>query len=106
MAKKKAAPPRPTYKLLLFTRERCAPCAVAKPQVERAAHALGLELELVDAMSESGGALVLGFNILSVPTLVALKDGKKWHEFAGAKDLTEKHLVERLTKFIAKDADA
>jgi thioredoxin-like negative regulator of GroEL len=95
----------PEYKLMLFTKDNCAPCKVAKPQVEKAAVAVGLELELVDVFSEQGEKLILPLNILSVPTLIAMKDGKKWHEFAGAKDLTEKHLVDRLTKALAKDAD-
>jgi thioredoxin-like negative regulator of GroEL len=94
----------PEYLLMLFTRENCAPCKVAKPQVEKASSVLGVDLELIDVFSEKGEKLLLPFNILSVPTLVALKDGKKWQEFAGAKDLTEKHLVERLTKLIAKES--
>ena len=95
----------PHYQLLLFTKERCAPCAVAKPQVEKAAAELGLEFELLDVYSERGEQLLLPFNILSVPTLIVLKDGKKWLEFSGGKDLTTKHLVERITKQLAKETD-
>lgn len=93
------------YRMMLFTRERCAPCAVAKPQVEKAASELGLSLEMVDAMSEYGGKLILPLNIMAVPTLVILKDGKKWLEFSGAKELTEKFLVERVTKQLAKETE-
>lgn len=99
MSKKKS----PEYKLMLFTKDNCAPCKAAKPQVERAATALDLELQLLDVFSEEGERLLLPFNIMSVPTLVATRDGKKWHEFTGAKDLTEKHLTEKLPKLIAKD---
>lgn len=101
MAKKKG----PEYKLLLFTKENCAPCKTAKPHVEKAAAAIGLPLEILDVFSEDGERLLLPFNIMSVPTLVATRDGKKWHEFTGAKDLTEKHLTDKIPKLIAKDAE-
>lgn len=94
----------PQYQLLLFTKERCGPCATAKPQVEKAAKELELELELLDVYSEKGESLLLPFNILTVPTLLLLRDGKKCLEFSGAKDLTQKVLVDRITKQRAKDA--
>lgn len=103
MPKKSEKPAAPVYQLLLFTKERCAPCAVAKPQVEKAAAELGLELEQVDALSPRGESLILPFNILAVPTLLVLRDGKKWMEFSGGKDLTHKNLVDRITKQQAKD---
>lgn len=96
---------KPAVTLLLFTKERCAPCAVAKPQVAKAAAALELPLEELDVYSERGEQLLMPFNILAVPTLIVLKDGKKWLEFAGGKDLTEKVLVERISKQLAKEME-
>lgn len=101
MSKKKAK--SPVYSLLLFTKERCNPCAVAKPHVARAAAALGLELEETDAVADPKN-LVLAFNILSVPTLILLKDGRKLHEFSGSTVLTEKHLTDRIPKLIDKES--
>lgn len=100
MAKKKG----PEYKLVLFTKENCAPCRVAKPQVEQASQELGLPLETLDVFSPEGERLLLPLNILSVPTLVLLRDGKKAVDFNGAKDLTKKVLVDRVTKQMAKDS--
>jgi thioredoxin-like negative regulator of GroEL len=94
----------PTYSLVMFTKDRCNPCAVAKPHVERAAKALGIELTLMDATTREAGPLVLGFGILTVPTVVALKDKKKWQEFSGATELTEKHLVAKLSKLLEKES--
>lgn len=109
MPKKTPAPATPettthTYKLLLFTKERCAPCAVAKPQVEKAAKTLGMELEIFDAVARETGRLIIGLNILAVPTLVIAKDGHKWLEFSVATELTEKHIVEKTLKQIAKES--
>lgn len=96
-------PTAPPYTLLLFTKENCAPCRVAKPYVEKAAATLNLPLEELDVFSEKGEKLILPLNIMSVPTLIVLRHGKKWQEFSGGKDLTEKLLVDRLTRLIEKD---
>lgn len=94
----------PAYTLMLFTKERCGPCAAAKPHVEKAVAELGVALEQVDAMSSEAGPLIMGFNILTVPTLIAVKDKKKWLEFSGAKELTAQHIVEKITKQLAKES--
>lgn len=94
----------PEYKLLLFIREKCAVSAAAKPQVEKAAAELRLPLESLDALSHEADHLIMGFNVLEIPTLVAVKDGHKWLEFTGAKELTTKHIKERVMKQLAKEA--
>lgn len=97
MAKKTKTP---VYELYYFTKEHCAPCKVARPIVERVAAALPLPMTALDVRSPEGEPYISAFNLLAVPTLVLLLDGKKVTSLSGADLQSAEKLTKHLTKHL------
>lgn len=92
------------YELLLFVAPKSADCDVAQAQASAAANALGLPFTVLDASRPEHGRLISGFNITEIPTLLLLRQGKSARAFEAMSDFKAAALVDRLTKYFAKES--
>jgi thiol-disulfide isomerase/thioredoxin len=70
--------------LLYFWKDHCAPCKAAKPIVEQVAKDLNLKVSWLNVREPEGERFITPLGLMTVPTLVALKDGKKVFDVSGA----------------------
>ncbi len=95
--------PASPFALLVFARlhGHRADTAVLE-SLEAVTKVLNLPLTVYEASSETAGPLILGFNILEVPTVVVTYRGRKIAELTEARELTTKGMLDRLPKLFAK----
>ena len=92
------------YELLLFVAPKSADCDVAQSQASAAAGTLDLPIRVIDAARPENGRLISGFNITEIPTLILLRQGKFAKAFEAPSDFKAAALVDRLTKYFAKES--
>ena len=61
--------------VLDFWAEWCAPCKMQSPIIEEAAEAMGDRVKFGKVNVDEEAALALKYQIMSIPTLVVMKDG-------------------------------
>lgn len=88
--------------LYYFWKDHCAPCKVARPIVEHLAKVLELNVTYLDVRSEEGERYITPFNLLAVPSLVIVKDGKLVVTLTGP-DLQNE---QKLSKVLSKHLDS
>ncbi|WP_323004234.1 thioredoxin TrxC [Denitromonas sp.] len=64
----------------------CAPCRSMAPTFEAAAAELAPEVRLMKVNTEEAQALAARYNIRSIPTLIAFRDGREVARISGAMD--------------------
>jgi thioredoxin 2 len=69
--------------LLYFWKEHCAPCKAAKPIVEQVAKDLQVTVRYLNVREPEGERFIIPLGLMTVPTLVAVKDGKKVFDVTG-----------------------
>lgn len=84
--------------LLYFWKENCAPCKAAKPIVEQVATDLGIPVSWLNVREPEGERLITPLGLMTVPTLVAVKDGKKLFDVSGPDLQAAQKLKRRLEK--------
>lgn len=88
----------PVYRMMLIVRETCAVSLAAVPPAMKAAVSLEIPIEVIDAMTPEGTRLLLPLNICAIPSLIVLQDGRRWMAFEDPKELTTRHLVDRISR--------
>ena len=87
-------------KVIKFSAEWCGPCKMFAPiydKVKTDFESTEIEFQKVDV--DKDGEMAIQFNIMSVPTVVFIKDGKEAHRFSGAYDEAELvDIIKTLTK--------
>lgn len=84
--------------ILKFYSTTCIPCKVLKPILEKLQQEFENRFKVVEVNVESDYALVTTHNVMSVPTLIFLKNGKEVDRYVGSisydrlKDALIKHL--------------
>ncbi|HHW91143.1 MAG TPA: thioredoxin [Firmicutes bacterium] len=76
----------------------CGPCKMLAPVLEEIAAELEGRLKMVKVNVEENRELVGQFRIMSVPTLVLLKDGKELTRLTGY--LPKEELLDKLESFL------
>ena len=61
--------------ILDFWAEWCGPCKMQSPIIEEAAEAMGDRVKFGKVNVDEEAALALKYQIMSIPTLVVMKDG-------------------------------
>jgi thioredoxin 1 len=61
----------------------CGPCRMQTPQLEQAAQQLGTQAKTGKVNVDEQPALAARFGVMSIPTIVILKDGKPVKQFVG-----------------------
>lgn len=84
--------------LYYFWKENCAPCKAAKPIVEQIATDLGIQVSWLNVREPEGERLITPLGLMTVPTLVAIKDGKKLFDVSGPDLQSAQKLKRRLEK--------
>lgn len=69
--------------ILKFYAPWCAPCKALAPTLSKVAADRGIDLEEADVDSAIGAELASQHRVMSVPTVVFLKDGKEVGRFTG-----------------------
>jgi thiol-disulfide isomerase/thioredoxin len=87
--------------LYYFWKHHCAPCAAAKPIVEKTAKELGVPVNWLDVRSPEGEAYIIPWNLMTVPTLVVVKDKHKIADVTGAELQNAPKLAKQLEKLKA-----
>ena len=70
----------------------CGPCNVVDPVVEEIAEEYQGKLKTVKLNVDEGRGIALQYGIMTIPTLMIFKDGKKVEEMVGA--VPKEHIVE------------
>ena len=76
-------------KVQIITTKSCPYCPSAKRLWQEVKKEKDFEYEEVDALSEKGQQIVERFGIMSVPTTIIEKDGKKEVAFVGVPEKTK-----------------
>ena len=61
-------------KLIMFFSQFCPPCRATKPNLIKVAESRRVDVEFVDGLEPENGALVSKYNILHIPTILAVDD--------------------------------
>ncbi len=80
----------------------CGPCRVLKPMLEKLAEEYQGKFILAKVDSDANGAVASAFGVRSIPTVVAVVDGKEVDRFSGA--LPEGQVRQFLDKLIPSPA--
>lgn len=86
--------------LYYFWKEHCAPCKAAKPIVEQVANSMQLPVQWLNVREPEGERLITPFGLMTVPTLVLVKDKHKIGEASGAELQNVEKLKKRLEKLL------
>ena len=78
--------------LLDFWAAWCGPCRMVSPIVEQIAEERA-DIKVGKINVDEQTELATAFRVMSIPTLVAFKDGKIVKEFPRSEDLTEQDLI-------------
>lgn len=97
MAKK--TPPPPVLEFYYFWKDHCAPCKAARPLIEQIAAEHQLPVTYLDVRSTEGERYIGPFNLMAVPTLVVVKDGKPVASLMGGDLQSMDKLTKKLLKF-------
>ena len=68
-----------------FYADWCGPCRITSPIIEELSEEMK-EIKFVKINVDKNQSLAQQYNIFSIPTFIIFKDGKKIHEFVGARD--------------------
>ena len=71
-------------KILMFFSQFCPPCRATKPNLIKVAESRNIEVEFVDGFEPENGALVSKYNVVYIPTILAVDDeGKEINRIRG-----------------------
>lgn len=89
--------------LVDFWAEWCAPCKTLSPLLERMTADAGGTFELAKVDVDTNQELSAQFLVQSIPTVVAIRNGKEVHRFTGA--LPEASIAEFITAVLPTELD-
>jgi putative thioredoxin len=89
--------------LVDFWAEWCGPCKTLSPLLERMTEEAGGAFELAKVDVDANQELSAQFLVQSIPTVVAIRNGKEVHRFTGA--LPEAQIAEFLTSILPTELD-
>jgi thioredoxin 1 len=69
--------------IIKFYAPWCAPCKALAPTLSKVAVERGIDVEEVNIDSTNGAEVASQYRVMSVPTVVFLKDGKEVGRFTG-----------------------
>ena len=75
--------------LIDFWSERCAPCMMLSPVIDELSGELSDAVKVCKLNVDEEQELAIQFGIMSIPTLVAIKDGKIIKSLVGVRSKTE-----------------
>ncbi|GIW62746.1 MAG: thioredoxin [Patescibacteria group bacterium] len=81
-----------------FFADWCGPCKITAPIFEELAEELQNKLKFVKVNVDENQDLAQEYNIMSIPTFLIFKNGKKVAEFIGARD--KNGFLEEINKVI------
>lgn len=71
-------------KILMFFSQFCSPCRATKPNLIKVAESRNIEVEFVDGLEPENDVLVSKYNVLHIPTILAVDDeGKEINRIQG-----------------------
>lgn len=84
--------------LLYFTASWCGPCRMLKPNLERWEKELDGKVNVLRVDVDAQSEIARNYNIMSVPTMIALKDGSPVKTVIGVQ--SQKKLTEEFSDYL------
>lgn len=88
----------PPFELYYFWKDHCAPCKAARPVVERLAAEHQWPVTYLDVRSDEGERYITPFNLMAVPSLVVVVEGRKAATITGPELQNDQKLYKAVIK--------